>query len=253
MDENQRTVIIGISGASSCGKTTLCHLLRLIFPNILTLHEDDFFKPDKEIPMKDGLRNWDCAEALSITDMIKSLEFIRQNGALPPQLISKEDQDSVSELPVSSHTVDTLKAKVNTWLAPDQPGYVIRNKKVFLLDGFLLFSQSVSSIWPYLDLKIFLQCSYKNAKARREERNGYITIDDIWKDPPNYVDNIVWPNYQKDHSWIFESGDVEGKLLNEPEGLGKLMTPGGIDVDLEKTLVWIVEIFMKELPGLFKD
>ncbi|TQS39044.1 hypothetical protein Golomagni_00436 [Golovinomyces magnicellulatus] len=253
MVENQKNVIIGISGVSSCGKTTLCHLLRLIFPNILVLHQDDFYKPEKEIPMKDGLKNWDCAEALSIPDMIKSLEYIRQNGALPPQLISKEDQDSVSELPVSSHTVDTLRARVNSWLAPGQPGFVIRNKKVFLLDGFLLFSQSVSTIWPFLDLKIFLQCSYKVAKARREERNGYITIDDYWKDPPNYVDSIVWPHYKNNHSWMFESGDVEGKLLDELEVLGKPMTPGGVDVDLEKTLFWTVETFMKELPGHFKD
>lgn len=48
LDPNQKAVVIGISGCSSSGKTTLARLLRDIFPNTFILHEDDFYKPEAE-------------------------------------------------------------------------------------------------------------------------------------------------------------------------------------------------------------
>lgn len=48
MMENRKAVIVGISGASSSGKTTLARLLRDVFPNTFVLHEDDFYRPETE-------------------------------------------------------------------------------------------------------------------------------------------------------------------------------------------------------------
>jgi nicotinamide/nicotinate riboside kinase len=31
----------------------------------------------------------------------------------------------------------------------------------------------------------------------------------LWRDPPNYWENIVWPAYVDAHKHIFENGDVE--------------------------------------------
>lgn len=45
---DRKAVIVGISGCSSSGKTTLARMLRDIFPNTFILHEDDFYKNDKE-------------------------------------------------------------------------------------------------------------------------------------------------------------------------------------------------------------
>lgn len=33
--------------------------------------------------MRDGLLDWDCAEAIAIPDMIRALEHIRVNGTFP--------------------------------------------------------------------------------------------------------------------------------------------------------------------------
>ena len=49
-------------------------------------------------------------------------------------------------------------------------------------------------------------------KSRREARSGYVTLEGFWEDPPGYVENIVWPNYVKDHAFLFVDGDVEGEL-----------------------------------------
>lgn len=47
MGEN-KALIVGVSGCSSSGKTTLARLLRDIFPHTFILHEDDFYRPENE-------------------------------------------------------------------------------------------------------------------------------------------------------------------------------------------------------------
>jgi nicotinamide/nicotinate riboside kinase len=44
-----KAFIVGVSGCSSSGKTTLARLLRDIFPGSVILHEDDFYKPEEEL------------------------------------------------------------------------------------------------------------------------------------------------------------------------------------------------------------
>ena len=45
-EPQRKAVIVGISGCSSSGKTTLARLLRDLFPRTIILHEDDFYKPE---------------------------------------------------------------------------------------------------------------------------------------------------------------------------------------------------------------
>jgi nicotinamide/nicotinate riboside kinase len=44
----KKALVVGISGCSSSGKTTLARLLRDIFPHTFILHEDDFYRPEAE-------------------------------------------------------------------------------------------------------------------------------------------------------------------------------------------------------------
>lgn len=107
----------------------------------------------------------------------------------------------------------------------------------------------MAEIQSQLDIKLFLRVSYEKAKARREARSGYVTLEGFWEDPPGYVDKIVWPNYVEDHKWMFEDGDVEGKLnggvLKE---WGIETQAGGEDVDMGVTLEWAVKLLMERLP-----
>lgn len=48
MADKRKAVVVGISGCSSSGKTTLSRLLRDILPNTFVLHEDDFYRPETE-------------------------------------------------------------------------------------------------------------------------------------------------------------------------------------------------------------
>ncbi|KAH7407325.1 P-loop containing nucleoside triphosphate hydrolase protein [Cadophora sp. MPI-SDFR-AT-0126] len=250
----RKAVVVGISGCSSSGKTTLARLLRDIFPNSFVLHEDDFYRPETELPTKHGLLDWDCVESLSIPDMVKSLEHIHAEGTFPPTLDSKEDQNSVGACPVSDDTIAALKARVKAWTEPSQPGHGIlsdseRAVRLCVFDGFLLYSKALAPIQQQMDIKLFLRVSYAKAKARREARSGYVTLEGFWEDPPGYVDKIVWPNYVEDHKWMFEGEDVEGRLKEDVvRETGILSQEGEVDKDMETTLKWAVEMLMERLP-----
>jgi nicotinamide/nicotinate riboside kinase len=169
---------------------------------------------------------------------------------------SKEDQNSVGECPVPKSVIDSLKTKVKVWTEPGNPGHRALGSlpnaiRLCVFDGFLLYSKSMASVQPHMDIKIFLRVSYLKAKARREARSGYVTLEGFWEDPPGYFDQIVWPNYVEDHKWMFENEDVEGKLIDAAvQQMGVRCQEGGVDVDMTTTLNWVIDLLMKEIPAL---
>jgi nicotinamide/nicotinate riboside kinase len=146
---------------------------------------------------------------------------------------------------------------VQEWSSPDKPGHILTSEKALRLcvfDGFLLYSHSLAPIQSKIDIKLFLRVSSAKAKARRDARSGYVTLEGFWEDPPGYVDKVVWPNYVKDHEWMFENGDVEGIFKNGVVGNGAIRCQeGGVDVDIDTTLRWAVELLMEELPKIIND
>ena len=46
--QDRKAIIVGVSGCSSSGKTTLSHLLADVFPHTRIIHEDDFYKAEAE-------------------------------------------------------------------------------------------------------------------------------------------------------------------------------------------------------------
>lgn len=107
----------------------------------------------------------------------------------------------------------------------------------------------MSPIHPLLDIRLFLRTTYAKAKARREARDGYVTLEGFWADPPGYVDKIVWPNYVEEHAFMFEGGDVEGPFkfdVLEREGI-QVQKDAGVDGDMSRTLEWAVQTILTEL------
>ncbi|KAF2803988.1 P-loop containing nucleoside triphosphate hydrolase protein [Mytilinidion resinicola] len=200
-------LLLGISGPSSSGKTTLSRLLRDILPQSFILHLDDFYRIDSEIPVREGVQDWDCIESLDLAGFRDALSYIKKHGSCPPTLVSKEDQNAVGQHGVDPAYIEELKQRVQA-LVTDKSW----NLPIAIIDGFLLFSNEMSDIRDLFDVRLFLRTSYRTAKARREARTGYVTLEGFWEDPPGYVDQIVWPNYVKDHSFLFQQGDVEGEL-----------------------------------------
>lgn len=201
----RNALLVGMSGVSSSGKTTLARLLRDVFPRVFLVHEDDFYKTDAEIPVKDGVADWDCLESLNLPALEAALVYIKAHGRSPPDITSQEDQNAVGHVDVDQSRVDALKWQASMWMYENVP-------PVYIIDGFLLYSEGMQRVRDLFDVKLFLRTGLQTAKARREARNGYVTLEGFWQDPPGYVDRVVWPNYVQDHAFLFKDGDVEGEL-----------------------------------------
>lgn len=238
-------LLVGISGPSSSGKTTLSRLLRDIFPasKLFILHLDDFYLTDAEIPVKNGIQDWDCIESLNLPELQSALQHIKEHGRSPDWLISKEDQNSVGEHGVSEAEIKRLRDEVTVWLER-QPEW--RGRRICIVDGFLLFSEDMKDIRSLFDVRLFLRTSYETAKKRREARSGYVTLEGFWEDPPGYVDQIVWPNYVQDHKFLFKNGDVEDDLDEEVcRTVDICVMPREAEENMTKCLTWAAGVLGK--------
>jgi nicotinamide/nicotinate riboside kinase len=234
-------LLLGISGPSSSGKTTLSRLLRDIFPpsKLFILHLDDFYLTDAEIPVRNGILDWDCLDSINLPQLQEALEHIKLHGMSPDWLESQEDQNSVGEHGVPEHEIERLRAKVKNWFDGD-PGW--EGKRICVVDGFLLFSEDMKDIRSLFDVRLFLRTSYDTAKKRREARSGYVTLEGFWEDPPGYVDKVVWPNYVQDHKFLFENEDVDNELdADVCRKIGVNGMPREAEENMTKCLEWAVQ------------
>lgn len=240
-------LLLGISGPSSSGKTTLSRLLRDILPSAFIIHLDDFFLPDSQIPLRDGLQDWDCIGALNLDSLKSTLEYIREHGKPPLDLASQEDQNAVGESGVTDEEVERWKEHVKN--AMKEAGWD-ESRKVAIIDGFLLFSEDMKEIRELFDVKLFLTTSYAIAKKRREARMGYVTIEGFWEDPPGYVDKIVWPNYVNDHKFLFKDGNVDGPLDGVVcDKIGVKGMPKEAQESMKICLEWAIGILEEVIRG----
>lgn len=252
-----KPLLVGLSGPSSSGKTTLARLLQRILPNARILHQDDFYFQDSQIPYRSvpkrdsataavvklssgdtethEIQDWDCVEALNIPALRDALLHVREHGSLP-QLQSIQDQNPVGpggEIDwgivehLRQHVLDT---------AP-----LLTKRLIILIDGFMLFANSTKELIPLFDIRLLLRTTYSEAKKRREARSGYVTLEGFWEDPPFYVDDIVWPNYIKEHAFLFEHRDVEGELDKAVcEELGIDGMPKECEDDMVRLVRWAI-------------
>ncbi|KAJ5669981.1 uncharacterized protein N7477_005344 [Penicillium maclennaniae] len=249
-----KALIVGISGPSSSGKTTLARLLQRVFCgvpldsgkalNTFIIHEDDFYYPDDQIPYTTTpagtrIQDWDTVSAIDTTFLSQALSYVRKTGHLPPRLQSKEDQNEQGESGVSEALVSELRDLVGKRLSSGS-----HVDTIAFMEGFLLYAPPndeghvLRKVHGAIDLPLFLPASYANVKRRREGRSGGAGAgggtghrgkggevdlegeDDrppqnFWVDPPGYVDDIVWPRYVEDHAWLIVAKDGEGSLVEK--------------------------------------
>ena len=241
--------LLAISGPSSSGKTTIARHLVNIFPSSLLLHEDDFYRPEADLPLRAGFKDWDCVAAIDIPLLLRALTHVKDNGTLPEWLDSKEAGNEVGEDDVRLETLEKWRERVEKWFEERRAnGRDHGEKRLVVVDGFLLFGESVREVRDALDIKILLRASFEKAKARREKRSGYVTLEGFWEDPPGYVDKVVWPGFVEEHGFLFEKGDVDGEVDEEMvRKLGIRVCPGKGKWGLEEVLEWVVETVMEEI------
>lgn len=101
-ESESKALIIGISGVSSSGKTTLARILRDIFPRSFILHEDDFYKTDAEIPVNEVSATPLSAKTFSAvhqtsTLFISTTEFQPHHHSPPTTTIANAPQKGIQD------------------------------------------------------------------------------------------------------------------------------------------------------------
>lgn len=233
-ERRMRTILIGITGASSSGKSTLAHLLKSILPHSEIIHEDDFYKPEEDIPYdpirKD--RDWDCPDAIDMDAMKQTLSVLTKpntysmnlkaavretdNGYFDYAMASTEPTVNDAFFNNDERIIKDLMEKVNVKLDHFDSRESFR---IFLIDGFLILPDK--ELLKMFSLTLFFKTSYEALKNRREKRT-YNVGGDVWADPPGYFDTFVWPGYYTYHKNLFIRGNDEpyiketgGNLKNE--------------------------------------
>lgn len=217
--DNKEVIIVACGGPSSSGKTTAAKTLQTFLPDLTLIHLDDFYFHDSQIPIDDAtqIQNWDCPEAIDFNKFITYIKDIKYNNKFP-EIDSKE---SDPDLKLSQDEVKYFQNKI------DKCRGVFDNKKIVLVDGFMLYHDP--QIIELFDIKLFFHASYQTLKERRESRAGYTTLDGFWVDPPNYFENIVWPAYVRSHQYLFQDGNMHLVLKKEVRAQF-----GILDIDNEK-------------------
>ncbi|KAB5595973.1 Nicotinamide riboside kinase [Ceratobasidium theobromae] len=211
---NPKVFIVGIGGATCSGKTTLAKHLRDILPNSFIIHQD----PQELVPIHPvyNVQDWDDPPgAIDWPRLRASLKYVKEYGVLPESHHSHDHLNEQKEVPIPQDMIERLtirfKETENQWSAK---GYEVMWG---LLDGFLLYWDK--EVVDYLDLKIFMRVPEEVLRKRRHERHGYHTAvqsdpeGSLWRDPPHYWEQIVYPAYVRANEHLFEGEDVERGIL----------------------------------------
>lgn len=227
--DSTQVVLVSLSGCSSNGKTTIAKLLARIVPDLTLIHEDDFFKHDKDIPVnsKYGIQDWDCVGALDFDSFKAELDNIRRTGRIDAKLIHNNNVDSLDKFNLNEASLQPIREKFE--LLPD-------NLRIVLVDGFLIYHDK--SVASKFDVRLLIRAPYETLKKRRAARPGYQTLDSFWVDPPYYFDDFVYKNYKEAHAHLFIDNNVEGQLKYELNDSIKDFN-NDEDVQISTALTWV--------------
>lgn len=248
--DDQPAILIGVSGITSSGKTTLAHLLLLILPpttTVFLLHQDDFLVPKHLlVPSQNGELDADGPNAVDLATLKRVLKYVKHEGKLPSTfhtMQAEADEHVRAVSLVSQDELDDLKASV-TRSELFQAG-----RSIGIVDGSLLYHDP--TIRSLLDVKIFLRASRDKVRQRRFEKPEYVDSesgDNFWR-ARDYFDRIIWPNYSEEHGPLFEDGDVQGRpIVGLCEELGIVIQPE-LDLSVPETLKWAAKSIIKDLSS----
>ncbi|KAL0579764.1 ribosylnicotinamide kinase [Marasmius crinis-equi] len=229
-----RVVLVGIGGATCSGKTTLAKHLRKILPNSVIIHQDDFAPPQEKVPFHPihQVQDWDAPSgAIEWPRLIEFLKKVKETGVIPPDHRSHDHLNEQKQVPLS----DTVSNKWHTEFERLAKDAESGGERIIwgLVDGFLLYWHP--DVIQQLDIRIFLRVPHDTLKRRRHERHGYHTAEgSLWRDPPSYWEQIVWPAYLEAHRDAFVDGDVEnGMPSDKVEGL---LLINGLEIGMDETV-----------------
>lgn len=141
-------VIIGISGGTGVGKTTIAGKIIADFNcvDVVLIHQDSYYKDLSHLPESERNKiNFDHPNALNNELLIKHLEELKEGNSI--------------ELPQYDFNTHTRRKETITINAP----------KVIILEGILIFFDI--KIREFLDIKIYVDADADTRMLRRIQRD----------------------------------------------------------------------------------
>lgn len=176
----EKWLVIGISGVTCGGKTTLAAGLDKILPNSKVISQDDYF-----LEADDPRHTW-IPELNHINfELLTSLDMAQMHADILEILKyrkSTRKKSSCTKRRSFSETIDDVQKMVHD--------AVIQSKtNVLIIEGFSVFNYK--PIEEVCDLKYYLTLRQKECKERRLKR--------VYEPPdcPGYFEKCVWPEYLK--------------------------------------------------------
>jgi len=234
---NPSTLVIGISGTTCSGKTTLAKNLARILGktanvDTLYLNQDQFYWDDKDegecanhvkvqdglLPNADGWINWELSSAFNnkgLLDQVQKYESDQQAALLnanrqinPGSVIKPGEIKNHAEklMRSSSEGFEGFSKELERFctgksLKIGSPAHPPIDRVIFL-DGILLFNHS--GIAEACDVKFFIELTKEVCWERRQQRS----YDP--PDPEGYFEKVVWPYYIRNRKEVEEKvSDVQ--------------------------------------------
>lgn len=176
-----KTLVVGISGTTCSGKTTVATKLHENIVNSILINQDDYFLND------DDPRHVKIPE------------------------LNHTNYDILTSLDMKKMYSDILKILESTSESMKNGTKKLENEgtKVLIVNGFLLFNDK--KIADLCDLKYFLILTKEPCRERRKNR--------IYNPPdvPGYFDLVAWPEYIK-HKKQIEENELLNKIINYING-----------------------------------
>ncbi|KAG5350493.1 hypothetical protein C0989_010800 [Termitomyces sp. Mn162] len=218
--QKTRVILVGVGGATCSGKTTLAKHLKRILPDSVIIHQDDFAPPQELVPIHPiyEVQDWDAAPgAILWPKLVNFLRGVKATGKIPNDHRSHDHLNEQKEIKID----DEVRDRWIEVFEAIQKQHEQQGEKVIwgLVDGFLLYWNQ--EVIDEIDVRVFLRVPEPVLRKRRHERHGYHTAvqsdpeGSLWRDPPGYWEQIVYPAYVDAHRDVFIGGDVEKGLPGE--------------------------------------
>jgi len=142
-----KPIFIGIAGGSGAGKSTLCSTLQDAYPGTIGLIQlDDYFKPDAEVPVLEGMENWDHPDSLYFDRLERDLALLSEG---------------------KSAVINTKNERLNPAYKTTEKRIPVEfhPKPVMLVEGYLvLFKEQIRK---FFTTSIWLEAPHDARYARR--------------------------------------------------------------------------------------
>lgn len=161
--------IIGISGGSGSGKSSLAISLLKKHPNeCAILHIDDYFKKKEDAPKVGNFTDWDHPDSVRFDDLYRDLLALKEGR--PVTILTKSELYHPDYDP-------KLRNKIE---------YVVEPRQTVIVEGHLVLSDE--RIRDLMDVKVYLDMPIEESIKRQSgNRTDFGT---------EYFDNILGPRHR---------------------------------------------------------